>query len=132
MLYEHCTDEEWNTAAGGYRCRAICTGQHLLHTLRQSGNTNAVLLPPGYVRWSITLILFKGGDLGNFTHGVDDDEALISQRFPEAAGRHCAAVGPALAVHYSYYTQRPGLGSQPEVLATYTRIAEETCGSLVG
>ena len=82
------------------------------------------------MRWSITLILFKGGELGDFTHG--DDEVLISQEFPQAEGRHCAAVGPALAAHYSYYTQRPGLGSQPEVLATYTRIAENTCDGLVG
>ena len=82
------------------------------------------------MRWSITLILFKGGELGNFSHG--DDEALISQEFPQAASRHCAVVGPALAAHYSYYTQRPRLGAQPEVLATYTRIAESRCCSLVG
>ena len=93
-------------------------------------NRLPLLLISGYVRWSITLILFKGGDLGSFAHG--DDEALISQEFPRAAESHCAAVGPALASHYSYYTQLPGLGAQPEVLATYTGIAESTCGSLVG
>ena len=87
-------------------------------------------LHAGYVRWSITLILFKGSELGEFAHG--DDEKLISQEFPAAAGRHCAAVGPALAAHYAYYTQRPGLSTQPEVLGTYTRIAESVCGSLVG
>ncbi len=122
--------ERWQLAASV--AGVTCSCQQWLHTLQQLDNTNAVLLPPGYVRWSITLILFKGNELGNFTHGGGDDEAQISQLFPHAAGRHCAAVGPALAVHYSYYTQRPGLGSQPEVLATYTRIAEDTCGSLVG
>ena len=51
------------------------------------------------MRWSITFFLFKGSELGTFTHG--DDEELISKEFPAAARQHCAAVGSALVSHYS-------------------------------
>ena len=54
------------------------------------------------------------------------------QEFCRERPQHCAVVGRgAVASHYSYYTQRSGLGTQTDVLRQYRDIAMSVCGELV-
>jgi len=56
----------------------------------------------------------------------------IPQEFCRERPQHCAVVGRgAVASHYSYYTQRSGLGTQTDVLRQYRDIAMSVCGELV-
>ena len=54
------------------------------------------------------------------------------QEFCRDHPQHCGVVGRgAVAAHYSYYTQRSGLGTQTDVLKQYRDIALSVCGDLV-
>ena len=56
----------------------------------------------------------------------------VTQEFCQKQPQHCGVVGRgAVAAHYSYYTQRSGLGTQTDVLKQYRDIAMSVCGDLV-
>ncbi len=77
-------------------------------------------------RWSVNCILFRGQDLVNEEISGDDEQA-ISWAIPERRQRHCAAAGQALAVHYSFYSQRIWLDEKTHILDEYAKLARQQC-----
>jgi hypothetical protein len=60
-----------------------------------------------------------------------DDEEHITKVMPQKQQRHSVAVGRALAVHFSFFKQQPGLEGNTTLLADYTSLARQFCGSLL-
>ena len=77
-------------------------------------------------RWSINCVLFRGEDLVNEEISGDDEQAL-SWTIPERRQLHCAAAGQALAVHYSFYSQRIWLDQMTHILDEYAELAWQQC-----
>ncbi|KAI9140079.1 hypothetical protein BKA69DRAFT_1081742 [Paraphysoderma sedebokerense] len=76
-------------------------------------------------RWSINFFILNSS---NTVITMKDDEQEIAVEIPKRLGRHCAAVGKALVVHYGYYTQRSGLDEQNHIMSRYAKLAKQECG----
>ncbi|KAJ3167415.1 hypothetical protein HDU88_002337 [Geranomyces variabilis] len=88
---------------------------------------------PEYVRFNINMVVAKDSELIAILNAMDwtkDDEEFMSVTWPTRTGRHAAAVGNAMAAHFSYFPARKEL-DKTDVLKRYERIALQHCPTLV-
>ena len=81
----------------------------------------------GYDRWSINFVLMRGiyaNKMRSMFPNLEDDEIAISKEMPKKFGKHCYSLGSAIAVHFSYFTQKDYL-MQTNLLRRYDELSEK-------
>lgn len=97
---------------------------NLFQELYREGRINELKIPnvvlDNYESVSINVSCWAGSDFKQFNGDVksSEDESWITTFYPAYSGKKSVIVGDALAVHYSYYVQRPEL-NQTDILEKY-------------
>ena len=81
----------------------------------------------GYERWSINFVLMRGkyaNKMKIMLPNFDDDEVAISLEIPKKYGKHCYALGSAIVVHFSYFTQASYL-NKTDLLKRYDNLSKK-------
>eukprot|EP00397_Hematodinium_sp_SG-2012_P040269 GEMP01044091.1.p2 GENE.GEMP01044091.1~~GEMP01044091.1.p2 ORF type:complete len:112 (+),score=15.27 GEMP01044091.1:111-446(+) len=78
------------------------------------------------IDWNINFFAFKTEDLDdlNWSGIAQDDEAELSFRHPAMRNQHCAALGRAVVVHYTFTSQEKGLLQNTTLEDRYRELAE--------
>ena len=80
-----------------------------------------------YDRWSINFVLMRGkyvNKLKDWFPKIIDDEEIISVEIPKYFKKHSYAIGSAIVVHFSYFTQHEYL-SNTNLIQKYDQISRK-------
>jgi len=79
------------------------------------------------IDWNINFFIFRKEDIDDLDWDFvahDDDEVEFSIRHPQKREQHCAALGRAVVVHFSFGSQEKGLKGNTSLLNRYFELAE--------